>query len=102
MIPSDPHQRLSATLGSWRMTPPRDSNFRPAVLERIQQRARATWTEYVRSHGFSWSAAALVAITAAGWTGHAVAQARLQESREQMVVSYLGKLDPRVLAKLRN
>lgn len=102
MIPSDPNQRLSATLGSWRVIPPRDPNFRPAVVKRIQQRARATWTEYVRAHGAVWSAAALVAISAAGWTGHAIAQARIQESREQMVVSYLGNLDPRVLAKLRH
>ncbi len=102
MNPSDPQNRLSATLSSWRVTPPRDPNFRPDVLARIQRRARATWMEYVRSHGVSWSAAALVAIAASGWAGHAAAQARIEEQREQMVVSYLGNLDPRVLAKLRH
>jgi hypothetical protein len=29
------------------------------------------------------------------------ARAKLDSSREQMVVSYLGNLDPRVMAKLR-
>lgn len=102
MNPSDPNERLSAALASWRVTPPRDPNFRPAVLERIRQTARVTWSDYVRAHLVGWSTAALVAIAAAGWAGRAVAQARMENHREQMVVSYLGNLDPRVMAKLRN
>jgi hypothetical protein len=102
MNSSDPNERLSATLASWRVTPPRDPHFRPAVLERIRQTARDTWSGYVRAHLVGWSAAALVAIAAAGWTGRAVAQAKMENHREQMVVAYLGNLDPRVLAKLRN
>lgn len=102
MNPPDPQDCLSATLRSWQVAPPRDPNFRPAVLARIQSEARATWSDYVRAHGLSWTAAALVAVAASGWAGHAVAQARLEEKREQMVVSYLGNLDPRVLAKVRH
>jgi hypothetical protein len=102
MDSSDPDDRLSSALGSWRVTPPRDPNFRPAVLERIRQRAHHTWSAYIRSHLVGWSAAALVAIGAAALTGHAVAQAKIKNDREQMVVSYLGNLDPRVMAKLRN
>lgn len=102
MNPSDPQNQMSALLRSWSVAPARDPSFRPAVLARIQQRARTTWTEYVRAHGVSWSAAALVAIAASGYAGHAVAQARIEEKREQMIVSYLGNLDPRVLAKLRH
>jgi hypothetical protein len=100
MNPFDPNDRLSATLSSWRVTPPRDPNFRPAVFDRIRQNARNTWSAYVRSHLVGWSAVALVAIAAAGWSGHSIAQGRIEDSREQMVVSYLGNLDPRVMAKL--
>jgi hypothetical protein len=57
---------------------------------------------HLRAHRVSWSAAAFLAIVAAGWIGHAFAQARLDEHREQMVVEYLSDLDPRVMAKARN
>lgn len=97
----DPHDRLSATLASWRVSPPRDPNFRPAVLERIRQTTRDTWAGYVRGHLAAWSLAALAAVSAAGWTGRAFAHAKMEDSRERMVVSYLGNLDPRVLAKIR-
>lgn len=102
MSPSDPPDRLSATLRSWQVNPPRDPHLRPAVLARLQSQARASWSEYVRAHGLSWTTAALLAVAASGWAGHAAAQARLEEKREQMVVSYLGNLDPRVLAKQRH
>ncbi len=102
MNPSDPQNPLSAALRSWQVNPPRDPTFRPAVLDRIQRRARASWVDYVRSHGVSWFAAAVVAIGTSGWAGHTAAQTRMKEKREQMVVSYLGNLDPRVLAKLRH
>ena len=86
---------------AWRVRPRPDPNFRPAVWQRIQQQARATWAGYVRAHLMGWSLATGLAVVLAGWTGHTVAQARLDADRDQMVVSYLGKLDPRVLAKVR-
>jgi anti-sigma factor RsiW len=101
MHPTDANDRLSATLQSWRVNPPRDPNFRPAVMERIRRNARETWPGYVRSHLLGWSAAAVLAAIAAGWTGHAAARAKIDDHRDQMVVSYLGNLDPRVMAKLR-
>lgn len=101
MNPSDPNDRLRAALGTWRLAPPPNPDFRPAVWGRIQRRAQETWASYVRTHLVGWSVAAMFAIAAAGWTGHAVAQARIEDGREQMVVSYLGNLDPRVMAKLR-
>lgn len=101
MNPSDPNDPLSRTLASWRVNPPSDPNFRPAVWQRIRQRTRETWSAYVRAHRLGWSLVAGLAVVTGGWTGHAVARAKLDASREQMVVSYLGDLDPRVLAKLR-
>jgi hypothetical protein len=44
--------------------------------------------------------AAGLAMLVAGWTGRSIAQAKLEAGREQMAVSYLIDLDPRVLAKL--
>ena len=101
MSPTDPRDSLSETLTAWRVKPVSNSNFRPAVWQRIQPRAGDTWTGYIRAHLAGWSAVALVAVGVAGWTGHAAAQSKLKSSREQMVVSYLGELDPRVMAKLR-
>jgi hypothetical protein len=100
MNPSDPNDTFSRTLADWRVTPRLDPNFRPAVWQRIRQRTRDSWTGYVRAHRVSWSVVGALAVLAAGWTGRSVAQARLDAGREQMVVSYLGNLDPRVLARL--
>ena len=97
----EPNEPLARTLAAWRVNPPMNPNFRPAVWQMIQQRARETWASYVRAHRLSWSLVALVAVMAAGWTGRSVAQAKLDAEREEMVVSYLGNLDPRVMAKLR-
>ena len=101
MKPTESHDPLSRALAAWRVNPKADPNFRPAVWQRIRKRARETWSGYVRAHLLSWSVAAGVAVVAAGWTGHTMAQAKLEAGREQMVVSYLGDLDPRVMAKVR-
>lgn len=100
MKPSDPDTSLSRTLAGWRVTPESDPQFRPAVWQRIQTRARQTWATYVRDHLVGWSVAASLAVLAAGWAGHSVAQSKLEAGRDKMVVSYLGELDPRVMAKL--
>ena len=76
-------------------------NFRDAVWQRIDRQDRLTWGAYLRGHLVGWSVAALLAIVGAGWSGHAMARARLDEARNAMVVSYLAELDPRVLARLQ-
>jgi hypothetical protein len=101
MHPTDPPDSLSRTLAEWRVIPKADPHFRAEVWQRIQRRSRETWVAYLRAHGVSWSVAGALAVAAAGWTGHSVAQAKLENGREKMVVSYLGNLDPRVMAKLR-
>jgi hypothetical protein len=100
MKPSDLDSSLSRTLASWRVTPQASPNFRPAVWERIREKTRNTWGSYMRSHLVGWSLGATVAMAVAAWTGHSVAQSRLEQSRDRMVVSYLVELDPRVMAKL--
>ena|SRR5687768_13631769 len=102
MNPSDPNDPFSQTLADWRVNPKPDPNFRPAVWQRIKQRTQNSWTAYLRAHLGGWSLVAAIAMMAAGWAGHSVAQAKLEESREKMVVSYLVNLDPRVMAKQRH
>lgn len=100
MNQSDTSERLSALLAEWRVAPRPDPAFRTQVWARLSRVARPTWPSYLRSHLAGWAVAGALAVVAAGWTGHQAAQARLEAQREQMVVSYLGNLDPRVLAKL--
>lgn len=92
---------LSEALRAWRVQPPRDPAFRPAVWQRIHQAARDGWVNYVRDHRLAWGLTAAVAVIGAGWTGHTAAQARLESSRHAMAETYLVELDPRVQAKLR-
>ncbi len=73
----------------------------PAVWQRIKQRSRETWTAYLRAHLVAWTVTGTAALVVAGWTGHSFARAKVDASREKMVVSYLSNLDPRVIAKLR-
>jgi hypothetical protein len=96
-----PHDPLSDALQRWRITPARDRNFRNSVWQRIDREARLTWGSYVRGHLVGWSVAAMMAVVAAGWSGHAMAQARLEADRDNMVVSYLSELDPRVITGLQ-
>jgi hypothetical protein len=100
MNPSEPDSPLSRTLAEWRLTPPANPNFRPAVWQLIRSRGRETWSRYIRAHRVGWSVAVGLTIAAAGWTGRSIAQAKLEAGREKMVVSYLVDLDPRVMAKL--
>ena len=92
---------LSSALRQWRVQPPRDAHFRSSVWQRLDQQPRVSWSGYVRRHVFGWSITAALALVAAGWGGHAMAQAHLQSERETMVISYLSGLDPRVISKLR-
>lgn len=92
---------LSEVLHRWRVTPPADPNFRHGVWQRIGDQNRVTWPVYLRAHPTAWSLAAVLAVSAAGYTGSALAQARVQADREAIVVTYLVDLDPRVQAMLK-
>ncbi len=83
------------------MTPPTDPDFRPAVWQRISRSTRASWPAYLRAHTVAWSLAAVLAVSAAGFTGSALARAQVRADREAIVVTYLVELDPRVQAVLK-
>jgi hypothetical protein len=93
-----PRDSLSEVLGEWRVTPTTDPNFRNAVWRRIDRGTTATWPAYLRAHSATWSLAAMLVLGAAGFTGRALAQARVQADREALVASYLVELDPRIQA----
>ncbi|MBI5767666.1 MAG: hypothetical protein HZA93_07710 [Verrucomicrobia bacterium] len=99
--PATAPDRLSRVLAEWRVQPPSNPHFRPAVWQRIAQGRRESWPTYLRAHLVGWTVAAGVAVVAAGWAGHTAGRAKLAADREQMVISYLGEIDPRVMAKLR-
>lgn len=92
---------LSEFLHSWRVSPPADPNFRHRVWQRIGSPTGATWPAYLRTHPAAWSLAAMLALSAAGYTGTALARAQVQADREAIVVTYLVDLDPRVQAMLK-
>lgn len=92
---------LSEVLRGWRVDPPVEPDFRAAVWRRIGRRTEATWPAYLRTHTLSWGLAAVLALSAAGFAGRALAQANIQADREAIVVAYLVELDPRVQAVLR-
>src|SRR5829696_106989 len=101
MEPQKPDDDLSTVLQQWRLRPAPNPEFRPRVWQRIAQSSRDSWANYVRGHRLGLAVATVVVIGAAGWTGHAAAEAKLTQDREAMVVSYLVGLDPRVQARLR-
>ena len=92
---------LSEVLRDWRVTPPADANFRHGVWQRIARQANASWPAYLRGHAVVWALVAVMMVSAAAYTGHAAARARVRADRETLVVSYLVDLDPRVQATLK-
>lgn len=92
---------LSRTLAEWRVDPPAEPGFRPAVWQRLARIRHESWSGYLRAHLAVWCVTALLASVAAGWVGRSAAHAQLAADRERMVFSYLGELDPRVLAQVR-
>ena len=96
-----PPESLSEVLRSWRVKPPADPNFRHSVWQRIGRPTRATWPAYLRAHVAAWSLVAVLTLSAAAYTGHSTARARVRADREAMAVSYLVDLDPRVQALLK-
>ena len=94
-------ESLPERLHHWRVVPPADPEFRRRVWQRIGSQTKITWPSYLRAHSAAWSLAAALALTAAGYTGHVAAEARVRADRDALVVTYLVELDPRVQAVLK-
>lgn len=101
MQPTDPEDPLPRILPAWRVSPPRDPGFRPAVWSRIRKSPDETWGAYARSHSRALSVIAILTLTVSAWAGQKAGDAHLHSQREAMVVTYLVDLDPRVQAGLQ-
>lgn len=91
---------LSRLLASWKISPGPDPHFRPAVWKGVRRDSPPSWAAYLRRHGTAWSITLALAMGLAGWVGRSAAEAKLESRRDQMVVSYLGEIDPRVMTHL--
>lgn len=100
MQSTDPQDPLARVLPQWRVTPPRDPDFRPSVWSRIRKTPDESWTAYARSHRAALSVVALLTLTVSAWAGNKAGHAHLEAEREAMVITYLVDLDPRVQAGL--
>jgi len=91
---------LTKLLHNWQVTPSPDPNFRHNVWERIRRSKRVTWLGYLKSHATIWFISATMAMVVAGYTGNSLARSHVRTDRENLVVTYLVNLDPRVQAAL--
>jgi hypothetical protein len=92
---------LSEALHAWRVTPPADPDFRQRVWQRVGNRSRTTWPDYLRMHAAAWSASLVIILSVAAYGGGALARSQTRADREAIVVTYLVNLDPRVQAVLK-
>ena len=88
---------LSRALGAWRLDPPRDPSFRAAVWSRLQIVRQERWVQFVRHHAAASFVALALAIVAGGWLGERQAQRQAEADREALAVTYLSKIDARVI-----
>ncbi len=94
------HDPLARILETWRVDPSPDPGFRPAVLSRIAAGSPVRdWPGYLRTHAALWTAAGLVILAAAIWTGHQAGYARNQADRSALLDTYVRNLDPRAMSR---
>ena len=87
---------LSRALADWRLTPPRNPQFRTAVWARLDAaRSAPTWTVYLRAHGALVAGALMAAMVLGAWSGHARAHERDTAARAALVADYVHGLDAR-------
>ena len=96
--PPDP---LSHTLGTWRIAPPGDPQFRTAVWARLQAARDTRWAAYVRQHAAASCAALALAVVTGGWLGQWQAHRQAAQDREVLATTYLAEIDARVIADNR-
>ncbi len=100
MDPSRPNDSLSSTLASWRVTVPRDPQFRAAVWQRLESGGRALpWAVYVRRHAATVGGALALALVAGALTGHERARARVEADSARLAAAYVEGLDARLMPR---
>jgi len=96
-----PPNPLSRALGTWRIVPPGDPQFRTAVWARLKAARDLRWAAYVRQHAIASCAALALAVVAGGWLGQWQAHRQAVQDREVLATTYLGEIDARVIADTR-
>jgi hypothetical protein len=98
MKPSDQSgPDMQDILHPWRVSPPPDPGFRPAVWSRIEARRtlnNESWAASIRRHAALWTTALLLAMTAAGLLGDLAGRKHADAERQQMLTAYLSAIDP--------
>lgn len=96
MDPSHTPDPLSRTLTAWRVTPPRDSQFRTDVLARLQAGAAPpSWQRFARQHAGVVGGALALAVVAGGMLGRETARSRAAAESAQLATAYVQGLDAR-------
>ena len=96
---SNTPEPLREALRRWRVAPPADAGFRPAVWSRIEAVRRAAsenWFHYFRRHAAAWSLVAVCAAGVAGLLGREAGERRATADHEQILGTYLAQIDARV------
>jgi len=92
----DPNETLSRALADWRVSPPRNPQFRAEVWSRIEAGRRApSWTVYLRAHRALIASALMLAVVLGAWTGRERARERDAAARATLVANYVHGLDAR-------
>lgn len=100
MHPSPTSDPLHCRLQDWRVAPPVEPGFRPAVRERIAARLRRgqeTWGAYCRRHAVLWSLVFATVVTGAAVHGQRVGERHSEADHRAMVGTYLAEIDARAM-----
>ncbi len=98
MEPPNTPDALGRELRGWRVTPARNSTFRPEVWARIRaQAAPASWGGYVRRHAPAVAGALALAVAVGAFTGREQAQARVAAARAEIATAYVQGMDARLM-----
>lgn len=93
-----PREPLEKALADWRVSPPRDPQFRARVWDRIAgARSAAGWTAYLRLHPAAVSGAIAAAITLGAIGGWTTAGARVKADSGRIATAYVHGLDARFM-----
>ena len=94
---------LAERLAQWRVAPPADAQFRPAVwgrIEAVRSAASAGWATYLRRHGTAWGLAVVTLVGVAGVTGRAAGLQHKAAERDAVLKLYVAEIDARVMASV--
>ncbi|MFT3828899.1 MAG: hypothetical protein QM691_04245 [Opitutaceae bacterium] len=97
---SNSQNPLREILHIWRIAPPADAGFRPAVWSRIEalrRTASETWFGYFRRHTLAWSLVLLSTAAGAGLLGRQAGERRAVADHSAILDTYLAQIDARVM-----